>query len=219
MASTKSSSRNSRIEIAVLALIVVTIFAVFVYLQPKSLGYAEVTDYQGQKLSSINEIQDNAIAGTQYIDVRNYTLAVDGLVIDPKNYTYDQVLGHQKYQKVVTLYCVEGWNAKILWEGVLLGNLFNETGIDPRANTVIFHAQDGYTTSLPLDYVINNNILLAYKMNGVVIPPQKGFPFQVVAESKYGYKWAKWITRIELSDNSNYSGFWESNGYSNSADV
>jgi DMSO/TMAO reductase YedYZ molybdopterin-dependent catalytic subunit len=83
---------------------------------------------------------------------------------------------------------------------------------------VIFYAQDGYSTSLPLSYIVSNNIMIAYKMNGVVLPPDRGYPFQLVAESKYGYKWIKWITQIEVSDDANYRGYWESRGYSNNAD-
>jgi DMSO/TMAO reductase YedYZ molybdopterin-dependent catalytic subunit len=60
---------------------------------------------------------------------------------------------------------------------------------------------------------------MAYKMNGVVLPSQRGFPFQLVAESKWGYKWIKWITKIEVSDDEGYKGFWESRGYSNDADL
>jgi DMSO/TMAO reductase YedYZ molybdopterin-dependent catalytic subunit len=60
---------------------------------------------------------------------------------------------------------------------------------------------------------------MAYKMNGLVLPPERGFPFELVAESKYGYKWIKWITSIELSDNENYLGYWESRGFSNDATV
>jgi DMSO/TMAO reductase YedYZ molybdopterin-dependent catalytic subunit len=217
MASTRKSSRrkNSLIGPVIFIIIAVTMFF---YLQPKRLDYTEVREYQGQKLSSISDVFDNNIAGTQHIDVNNYTLIVDGLVDREINYTYDDVINkHQKYEKVVTLYCVEGWSAKILWEGALLKDLFNETGIDPKAKIAIFHAKDGYTTSLPIDYIMDNDILLAYKMNGVVIPPEKGFPFQVVAESKYGYKWAKWVTEIELSSNESYEGYWESFGYSNDA--
>jgi len=50
-------------------------------------------------------------------------------------------------------------------------------------------------------------------MNNVTIPPERGFPFELVAESQYGYKWIKWITKIEVSDNANYLGYWESRGY------
>ena len=107
----------------------------------------------------------------------------------------------------------------ILWEGVLVKDLLNEAGIDQGTRVVIFYAYDGYSTSLPLDFIINNDILMAYKMNGLVLPPERGFPFQLVAESKYGYKWIKWITRIELSDNENYQGYWESRGFSNDATV
>ena len=80
---------------------------------------------------------------------------------------------------------------------------------------VIFHAYDGYTTSLPLNYVQDKDLLLAFKMNGVTLPPDRGFPFQLVAEDKWGYKWIKWVTQIELSDNENYKGYWERAGYSN----
>ena len=48
---------------------------------------------------------------------------------------------------------------------------------------------------------------------------QEVFPLQLVAESKYGYKWIKWITKMELSDNVNYKGYWESYGYPNDAAV
>ena len=132
----------------------------------------------------------------------------------PLNLTYDQVLARQKYSKVVTLNCVEGWNATILWEGVLLSDIFNQAGVKPGANTVIFRAYDGYSTSLPLDYIRDNDIILAYKQNNVTLTPEWGFPFQVVAEDKYGYKWAKWITSIEVSNDSNFEGYWESRGYS-----
>jgi DMSO/TMAO reductase YedYZ molybdopterin-dependent catalytic subunit len=222
MASTKKYSKrsNTHREFIFLACLVVVLVAVFILLQPKRLDYVEVSDYRGQKLSSINDIQDNAIAGTQNINIQDYMLSVDGLIERPKNYTYDDVInGYQHYEKVVTIYCVEGWNAKILWEGLLLKDLLNQTELSPNANTIIFHAKDGYTTSLPLDYIMENNILLAYKMNGLVIPPEKGFPFQVVAESKLGYKWAKWVTRIEVSDDENYQGYWERRGYTNTADA
>jgi DMSO/TMAO reductase YedYZ molybdopterin-dependent catalytic subunit len=56
-------------------------------------------------------------------------------------------------------------------------------------------------------------------MNDVTIPPERGFPFMLVAESKWGYKWAKWITGIELSSDTSYRGYWEDRGYSNDGDL
>jgi DMSO/TMAO reductase YedYZ molybdopterin-dependent catalytic subunit len=60
---------------------------------------------------------------------------------------------------------------------------------------------------------------MAYKMNGVDLPAERGFPFQLVAEDKWGYKWAKWITEIELSDDEGFRGYWESRGYSRTGDL
>ncbi len=187
--------------------------------QPLQLNGTEVTDYQGGRLSSVNDFRENSIKGPQYIDIVSYRLDVDGLVETPKTYTYDEILEKQSYQKIVTLYCVEGWDATILWEGVLVRDLINEADPLEAANTVIFHAYDGYTTSFPLEYVMDNDIIMAYRMNGVTLPPERGFPFQLVADSKWGYKWIKWITEIELSDDESYEGYWESRGYSNTGDL
>jgi len=101
----------------------------------------------------------------------------------------------------------------------LVRELIEKSSPLPSTKVVIFHAYDGYTTSLPFDYIMNNDIIMAYKMNEINLPPERGFPFQLVAESKWGYKWIKWITEIELSDDVNYRGYWESRGYSNTADL
>lgn len=187
---------------------------------PIILYPGEVTQYQGQSLSAISDVYENAIAGTQSIDQTSYRLTVTGLVNNTLKYTYGGVVSnHQKYQKVVTIYCVEGWNAKILWEGILVNDLLQEAGVNPKATVVIFHASDGYTTALPLEYIVQNNIILAYKMNNVTLTPYTGWPFMLVSESQYGYKWIKWLTEIEVSDNTGYLGYWESRGYPNNAAV
>ena len=201
-------------------LIVLIIAGIYSQTSPRMLYPEELREYEGQDLSSLVDIRYNAIKGTQYINASTYRLTINGLVNKTLEFTYDQVInGHQKYQKVVTLHCVQGWSAKILWEGILVRDLIQAAGNNSAAKVVIFHASDDYTTSFPLDYFFDNDILIAYKMNDVVIPQEKGFPFQLVAESKYGYKWIKWITQIELSDNENYKGYWESRGWPNDADI
>lgn len=185
----------------------------------KSLQNSQIQEYNGQKLSSINDFVENSINGPQYVNISNYTLQITGLVGNPINYTYDDVLDHQKYTKVVELNCVEGWSVNILWEGVKVSDLIAAANVSSKANTIIFYAYDGYSTSFPLSYIMDNNILLAYKMNNVTIPPERGYPFMLVAESKWGYKWIKWVTSIELSDNESYEGYWEQRGYSDSGDL
>jgi len=209
------------IILLIILILVIVIIGVVEYQQnqPVKLQGVQVNNYQGQKLTPINNMPKTSIKGTQYLNMSNYTLQVTGLVQNPRNYTYDEVLNHTAYQKVVTLNCVEGWDATILWQGVLVSDILKDVKPLPSGTTIIFTAADNYTTSFPIDYLYNNNILLAYKMNNVTIPPEYGFPFQLVAESKWGYKWIKWVTKIEVSNNTNYTGYWESRGYTNGGNL
>jgi DMSO/TMAO reductase YedYZ molybdopterin-dependent catalytic subunit len=182
--------------------------------------HVEVREYEGQDLSSISNFRENSIKGPQYVNTDDYRLIVTGLVNNELEYTYNEVLdNYPSFKKVVTLHCVEGWKVIILWEGIPVKDLLADADVKPEATVVIFYANDGYSTSLPLDYIVDNKIMIAYKMNNVTLPLERGYPFQLVAESKWGYKWIKWITAIELSDNADYRGYWESRGYPNNADL
>jgi len=106
-----------------------------------------------------------------------------------------------------------------LWKGVLLQDIMGKAGIQSGANTVIFHSVDGYTTSLPLETIISGQLILAYGANGLTLPVEMGYPFIFVAENKQGYKWARWVSEIELSDDPSYQGYWEERGYPNSGEI
>ena len=214
---------DRKILIILLVVIIAALLFVAVEYQKESstvkLSGVEVKDYHGQKLSSVNDFRENSIKGPQYINISNYQLEITGLVQNPRNYTYDEVLNHTAYEKVVSLDCVEGWDVTILWQGIMISDLLKEAKPLPTGTTVIFYANDNYTTSFPIEYLYDKQILLAYKMNNVTIPPERGYPFMVVAESKWGYKWIKWVTKIEVSNNTSYQGYWESRGYSNNGDL
>ncbi|MBU1355300.1 MAG: molybdopterin-dependent oxidoreductase [Candidatus Edwardsbacteria bacterium] len=184
----------------------------------KDLGRVEIKKYQGQRLTDFEKLRDNSIQGPQEVDTAKYRLTIDGLVSVKQELSYRQVLGMDQYQKLITLHCVEGWSAKGLFEGALVGDILKLAVVKPGANTLIFHAADGYTSSLPLKAVLDKKILLAYKVNNKTLTARSGFPFQLIAEDKLGYKWVKWLRRIEVSSDSTYRGFWESRGYDNKAD-
>ena len=177
----------------------------------------EIKEYQGARLDPAIGPRDNSIKGVQHVDINGYTLTIDGLVDTPVSLTYDQVKALDAYERLITLHCVEGWDATVLWKGVLLEDLMNKAGVKPEAVTVIFSAVDGYTTSLSLSTIKEKHLILAYQANGLDLPPEMGYPFIVVAEDKLGYKWARWVNRITLSDDANYLGYWEQRGYSNDA--
>ncbi len=181
----------------------------------------EATEFQGKKLTPIKDQLNNALSGSKVIERNTYRLTVDGLVGQPLTLTYNDLLAYPQISRLMDLDCVEGWSFTAKWTGPALDDIFSDAKIKPEARIAIFHTADvpeGYT-SLTVSYVKNNNIIIALKLNDITLPPDRGFPFQVVAMSKFGYKWAKWVDRIELSDNEDFKGYWESRGYNNNADV
>lgn len=178
----------------------------------------EIREYQGKRLDVFDRAYDNSIKGPQRVDIKQYRLKVTGLVESPQALTYQEVLRLPMVKRAITLYCVEGWNEHLLFEGVRLADLLALAKPKKGVTTIIFYAADGYSSSLSYDFAIHKDIMLAARINGRVLDAKRGFPFQVVAESKLGYKWVKWVTRIELSDKP-YKGFWEERGYDNEADV
>lgn len=179
----------------------------------------EVREYKGARLDPAIGPSDNSISGIQHVDISKYSLQIDGLVDKPVTLKYDDVKALTSYEQKITLNCVEGWQATVLWKGSLLKDIMGLAGVKDTANTVIFHAVDGYTTSLPLETVIDRGMILAYDANGLPLPPEMGYPFIVVAVDKLGYKWCRWVDQIWLSDDPNYRGYWEQNGYDNGAEV
>ncbi len=209
--------------ILIILAIVLVALGLFVYVNSRRsvipLPDVEIRNYNGTNLDSIGNFVDTSIKGVQYINISNYKLDIYGLVENPKNYTYSQVLSHQSYEKIVRLNCVEGWSVNILWRGILIGDLFNEVQPLKNATVVIFHAADGYTTEFPVSYFMNKSIIMAYNINNVTLPAAEGYPFILVAENEWGYKWIMWITGIEFSNDTNYTGYWESRGYSASGNL
>jgi DMSO/TMAO reductase YedYZ molybdopterin-dependent catalytic subunit len=179
----------------------------------------EIQEYQGERLDPAVGPSDNSISGVQHVDIKSYKLTVDGLVAKSLTLSYEEVLQLTAVERLITLHCVTGWDATILWRGVQLSEVFSLATVNPKANTVIFHCVDGYTTSLPLATIVDNQLIMAYQSNGLPLPDEMGFPFIVVAEDKQGYKWARWVNRIELSADASYKGYWESEGYDNEANL
>jgi DMSO/TMAO reductase YedYZ molybdopterin-dependent catalytic subunit len=188
---------------------------------PSAGAEVEATEYLGVKLTPLSQQLNNALAGTQHIDRTTYRLQMDGMVDRILNLTYNDLLALPQISEVMEMDCVEGWNFTAKWTGPSLKSIFDAAGVKPGALIAIFHTADvpqGYS-SLDLSYILDRNVILGMKINDLTLPEERGFPFQVVAESKFGYKWAKWVTEIELSDRSDFRGYWESAGYNNDANI
>ncbi|MFX0058932.1 MAG: DUF4079 family protein [Candidatus Hodarchaeota archaeon] len=133
------------------------------------------------------------------------------LMFDYENFT---ILNSKKI--IATLECVEGIFGTAEWEGIPLKDILSLSGVRNNAYDVVFYAEDNYSDSLTIKEASAENILLAFKMNGEILPAEHGFPIRLVAPDHYGYKWVKWIVEIELVSY-DYIGFWEERGWNDQA--
>jgi DMSO/TMAO reductase YedYZ molybdopterin-dependent catalytic subunit len=178
----------------------------------------EIKTYDGVQLSPYHRDYDNSIRGPQKVAADTYRLKVEGLVGKPLSLTYQQVLALPAVKEVVKMPCVEGWDETLLYQGARLRDLLALAQPRPEATWVMFHSAEGYSTGLPLKYLTGDKVLLGYKINGLPLDAGRGWPFQLVAPGKLGYKWAKWVVRLELTAKPQ-QGFWEKRGYDNTADA
>lgn len=186
-----------------------------------STGEVEATEFQGTKLTPIKAQLLNGIEGTLNINQATYTLTIEGMVDHPITFTYADLEALPQISVLATLECVEGWSYTAKWTGPSLAAILAQAGIQSGSVIAIFDTADdpdGFT-SLDLSYIDSNNIILALKDNDITLPAANGFPVRVVATGKYGYKWAKWVTSIDVSSDTSFLGYWESNGYNNDGSV
>ncbi len=156
--------------------------------------------------------------GVPEIDIEKYRLTVDGLVEEPLSLSYNELKNLSQRREKETLTCVALVSAKGIWEGVPLKTVLEKAGVKNGAIYVVFYAADGYSSAVPLKSAIKDNVVLAMKLNGQILTPKHEFPLRLVYPGYYGYKWVKWINRIEVV-NYEYRGYWESRGYSNEAKI
>jgi len=150
-------------------------------------------------------------------DLSTWTMRVFGLVNEEKQWTWDEFTALPTKQVTVDIHCVTRWSKfDTLWEGVPFRDVAEMVGVKPEAKFVIAHCEYGYTTSLPLEEMMDDDVLLAYKFDGKPLEPDHGWPLRSLAPKKYFWKSAKWLRAIEFTDKDRL-GFWEQAGYHNEA--
>jgi DMSO/TMAO reductase YedYZ molybdopterin-dependent catalytic subunit len=153
------------------------------------------------------------------LPLETYTLTVEGEVENPFKLTWNDFLKLPQTVSVSDFHCVEGWSVlDCRWEGVRLRDL--EALVNPRpvARAVTFYCADNYTTSLFLEELAGDDVLLAHKLNGAPLEEGLGAPVRLVVPSKYAYKSALWVKGLRFTRDKEL-GFWERRGYSDGADV
>jgi DMSO/TMAO reductase YedYZ molybdopterin-dependent catalytic subunit len=157
-----------------------------------------------------------SINGTPAIDPSTYRLAVNGTVQNDLGFTLDDLKALPAVSETATLRSVSGPEGRANWTGVMLRTILDMAVLESSSQKVVFRSADGYSTDLTVDEVLLADVLVCYEMNGEPLPAKQGFPVRIVVPDHWGYKWAKWVTNIEVVDY-DYKGYWESRGWSDNA--
>ena len=153
------------------------------------------------------------------IDLKTYTLVIDGEVANPLKLGWEDVLRLPRTLSTSDFHCVEGWSVlNCKWEGVRFKDIEKLVKPKETAKAVTFECADNYTTSLFLTELEGDDVLLAYALNGESLEEGLGFPLRLIVPNKYAYKSALWVTRVRFTSRKEL-GFWEKRGYSDAADV
>ncbi len=160
------------------------------------------------------------------IEPADWSLTLDGLVENPYELSYDEILEMDLVKKDVTLTCVSNeiggpLVGNAVWSGVPLSEIISKSKPLPEAQQVMCHSVDGFTAGFPIENIFDGRTaLLAVGMNGRPLPVIHGFPARLVVAGLYGYVSAvKWIKRIEICTWDGNDGYWIPRGWSKKAPI
>ena len=153
-----------------------------------------------------------------------WRLQVAGLVDRPGAFSLDDLRAMPARTQITRHDCVEGWSCIGKWTGVPLAELLARVGLRPEARFVVFRCADTmddggrYYESVGLDDALHPQTILAYAMNGQMLPVPHGAPLRLRVERQLGYKMAKYVMAIEAVDSLSgigrgKGGYWEDRGY------
>jgi DMSO/TMAO reductase YedYZ molybdopterin-dependent catalytic subunit len=151
-------------------------------------------------------------------DLASWSFRVWGEVEQPFSLSWDEFRDLPRVRVHTDIHCVTRWSRlDIDFEGVPIRHILDLARLKPSARFVLAHAEQGYTTNLPLSVLDDDDVLLADTAEGEPLTPEHGYPLRLVVPKRYFWKSAKWLRGLEFRA-TDKPGFWERNGYHNEAD-
>jgi DMSO/TMAO reductase YedYZ molybdopterin-dependent catalytic subunit len=152
------------------------------------------------------------------IDLAAWDFRVFGEVEQPLALGWDELRALPSTEVTVDIHCVTRWSRfDTSFRGVHWRELAKLAGPKPSAGFVVAHAEQGFTSNVPLAALEDKHSLIAYEAEGAPLTPEHGWPLRLVVPQRYFWKSAKWLRAIELTP-TDRPGFWERYGYHNEAD-
>ena len=147
------------------------------------------------------------------VDPSTWRFSVSGLVAEPYELTFAELKALPRQQTLCDIHCVTRWSRlDNRFEGIPVSEILRRARPLPEATHVLVHAEQGFTTNLPLADLDRPENLLALRHNGADLTPDHGGPVRLLVPHLYFWKSAKWVRGFELLD-FDMPGFWEQNGY------
>ena len=170
----------------------------------------------GQKLTDGFPVLDLGIK--PYVPVDEWQLKIGGLVERPARFTWEQFSALPQVEDISDFHCVTTWSKfDCRWGGVAFTTLYELAQPKPEAHFVHFTCYDGYTTNVPLEKCLDDDVLVATSFDGRPLSRDHGGPARVIIPKLYAWKGAKFIASINFLAEDKL-GYWEIRGYSNTAD-
>jgi DMSO/TMAO reductase YedYZ molybdopterin-dependent catalytic subunit len=146
------------------------------------------------------------------VDGASWRLELAGLIQDKRPWTAQQVYALPEQELIIKHICVEGWDYIGQWSGPNLRDFLQRVGADLSAKYVYFICNDDYTESIDMATALHPQTILATKYAGDLIADPFGYPLRLRTSTKLGYKNAKWIKAIEVTNDFRET-FWSKQGF------
>jgi len=170
----------------------------------------------GQKLTTGFPVLDLGVQPN--IPLTEWTLTLDGVVEKPATLSWADFNALPQVEDVSDFHCVTTWSKfDCRWGGVAFTTLYELAQPKPEARFVYFTSNDGYSTNLPLEQCLDDDVLVATSFDGAPVSLEHGGPARVIVPKLYAWKGAKFVKGITFLTEDKL-GFWEVRGYSNTAD-
>lgn len=151
-------------------------------------------------------------------DPATWTFRVFGEVENELSWTWEEFLKLPTVQITCDIHCVTRWSKfDTVWEGVQFKHIAELAGMKPTTQHIIAHCDLGYTTNVPVEDMMRDDVLLTYKFDGQFLEPDHGAPVRTLVPHLYFWKSAKFLRGLEFSP-VDKPGFWEQAGYHNYGD-
>jgi DMSO/TMAO reductase YedYZ molybdopterin-dependent catalytic subunit len=147
------------------------------------------------------------------IDLSTWTLKVSGDVKRPGDYTLAQIQSLLKLAQITQHICIEGWDAIVPFGGTAISTFLNFVGANTAAKFLYVECADNYYESIDMPSALHPQSLLCYEMYEQPLTREHGAPLRLRLPTKVGYKSAKYLTSLRVTDIVPKAGYWEDQGY------